>query len=190
MGDSLRQKKELSEFEFEHSFCSVHVRMAALPSELYQNIFNHLQLDDLCALVTVSHGFQVEAEQIIHCQKEIRGCSYLWKQMPFLLVTPRLLPLICILLLEPDGATEVLLTPVRYSNLIASFLEKLPNLHTLHITNYHVSELSNGRYVSCEQLLARSTFQLHNLCCDFTLDLHLTAFLIQQPLITTLELGA
>jgi hypothetical protein len=149
-------------------FSHARLRMRTFPND---NAFNHLHVDDLRAFVTVSRSFQIEAERIIHRIKEIRGRSHPWKQIPSLLATPRLLPLVRILSVELGGKTGRLLDSVVYGRLIASFLEKLPNLHTLRITDYNSANRdSDDKSLSSERLPAQCPFQLRNLSCIFPLD--------------------
>jgi hypothetical protein len=123
----------------------------------------------------------------MHHKKEIKGprpqvCS----ECRFLLATPRLLRIVRILSLELELELEMLFHRASHGHAIPSFLERVPNLHTLSVT-VRKWQRDSDTSLSCGQLLAKCTFQLRNLSCEFDMNLQFITFLAGQPSITTLD---
>jgi hypothetical protein len=156
------------------------ISIGVFPVELYGTIAENVDRVDLLRLVTVSRGFQIEAERLLHRQvpHKWRSSHELDRFCERILGLPRFWPLIIHLSLAflPEDRINDEQDGTR-SRLTAVF-QKLKNLTVLEFFGY----LDPGpEPMACGHFFKGSDFQLRSLSCQFPLDKHFSDFLQSQP---------
>jgi hypothetical protein len=153
-------------------------KMRRLPPELYREIIEYLNQDDILTLVLVSRTFQAEAERLLFGKIMIDSNPYdpakrdVVKHCTRLIALPRIWPLVRWVYIRRISKGRASLEVVSR---VADLLEKLTN-----VTKLHVRDPGNA-WPLCGKLFRGCSFRLRYLSCHFLLDKDFASFLDSQP---------